>query len=139
MRFRSAPGIILTRYGMRRFEFGKEFLHVSTFALLSLFEALANAFASVGEGGDVEEPLIRLDVLHNSGGLAFDRKHDRPFAFLKLFQKLLSRSMRLGEALQISLDNTRLARRHVTQLALPHPLFQPIHQAEKMIEGIHDE
>ena len=57
---------------MRGFEFRKEFLHVATFSPLSLFEALANAFASVGEGGDVEESLIRLGVLHNSGGLSLD-------------------------------------------------------------------
>ena len=80
--------MILTRYAMRGFEFSEEFLHVSTFSLLGLFQALANAFASVRELGDVKESLIRLGVLHNGGRLAFDRKHDRPFALLKLFQKV---------------------------------------------------
>ena len=64
MRSRSARGIILTRYAMRGFEFGKEFLHVSTFALLILYQALANAFASVGEGGDVEQQLSVICVEH---------------------------------------------------------------------------
>jgi len=49
---------------MRGFEFGKEFFHVSTFPLLILFEALANAFASVGEGGDVEQQLGVICVEH---------------------------------------------------------------------------
>jgi hypothetical protein len=47
--------------------------------------------------------------------------------------------MSLGEALQVPLNNGWLARRHVAQLALPHPLFQLVDQAEKVIERIHDE
>src|SRR6266849_3391492 len=168
MRSRFARVVILTRYAMRGFEFRKEFLHVLILSSLSLFQALANAFASVGEGGDVEESMIRLGVLHNSGGLAFDREHDRPFALLKLFQKVpgpaaegsqrldilcdvehsshivirapfqvlsenaLSGPMSLGEALQVPLDHRRLARRDVAQLALPHPFFQLVDQAEKV-------
>jgi hypothetical protein len=89
---------------MRGFEFGKEFLHVSTFALLGFFEALANAFASVGKGGDVEESLIRLGILHNSGGLASDREHNRPFGFLKVFQKVARPAAEGGQRLDILCD-----------------------------------
>jgi hypothetical protein len=92
---------------MRGFEFRKEFLHVLILSSLSLFQALANAFTSVGEGGDVEESLIRLSVLHDSGGLSFDRKHDRPFALLKLFQKIPGPAAKGSQRLDILCDVER--------------------------------
>jgi hypothetical protein len=94
---------------MRGFEFGKEFLHVWTFALLILFEALANAFASICEGGDIEEPLIRLGVLHNSSGLSLDREHDRPFALPKLFQKGPRLAAEGGQRLDILVISSMIA------------------------------
>ena len=50
---------------MRGFEFGKEFLHVSTFALLILYQALANALVGVSKSGDVEQQLSVIGVEHS--------------------------------------------------------------------------
>src|SRR5215471_16320094 len=47
--------------------------------------------------------------------------------------------MSLSEAFQIAIVHLRLARGDVAQLAFAHPLFQPVHQAEEMIERVHDE
>src|SRR6476620_532040 len=43
------------------------------------------------------------------------------------------------EALEVLFDDYRLARGDVAQLAVFHPLLQPVDQAEQVIEGIHDE
>ena len=43
------------------------------------------------------------------------------------------------EALQVFFVHFRLARRDVVQLAGLHPVFQLIHQAEQMVEGVDDE
>jgi hypothetical protein len=50
--------MILIRYAMRGFEFGEELLGASALALLGLFQSLADAFADVGAGCNIEQPLI---------------------------------------------------------------------------------
>jgi hypothetical protein len=68
------------RYAMGGFEFGKELLDVASFALLGLFEALADALVSVGASGDVEQALIGFCILNDGRCLALDRQDHGPFA-----------------------------------------------------------
>src|ERR1700722_15561889 len=78
----------LTRYAMRGFEFGEELFGVPALPVPGLFQALADAFASVGAGGDIEQALIGLGILHDSRGPAFDREHHRPLALFELLHKI---------------------------------------------------
>src|SRR5580698_7222238 len=100
-RSRRARGMILTRYAMRGFEFGEEFLDVAALAPLCLAEALADARGGVGAGGDVEESLIRLGVLNHGGRLAFHREHNGAFALLELLHKVAGPAAESGQRLDI--------------------------------------
>jgi hypothetical protein len=47
-----------------------------------IIQALANAFLGIGTGGDVEQTLIGLGILHNGGRLPLNCEHDGVFTFL---------------------------------------------------------
>ncbi len=47
-----------------------------------IFQTLANTFLDLRAGGDVEQPLIGLGILHNSSRLPLNREHDRAFTLL---------------------------------------------------------
>lgn len=53
-----------------------------------LLQALADAFPWISLGGDIEQTLVGLGVLHNGCRLPLHRKHDRSFAFLQLLHKV---------------------------------------------------
>jgi hypothetical protein len=53
-----------------------------------IVQTLTNAFLGVGAGGDVEQPLIGLGILHNGGCLPLNCEHDGAFTLLQLLQKL---------------------------------------------------
>src|SRR5579872_3901498 len=100
-RSRSARGMILTRHAMRGFEFGEELFHVTALALLCLFKALADAFASVGLGCDVEQALIGPSVLDDGFGLAFDGEHHGSLALLELLHEVAGTAAEGGERLDV--------------------------------------
>src|SRR5580658_3912763 len=100
-RSRCARGVILTRYAMRGFEFGEEFLDVAAFATLCLDQALADALAGIGAGGEVEEALIGLGIHDDSGSLAFHREYNGAFALLELLHKVAGPAAESSQRLDI--------------------------------------
>ena len=73
---------------MRGFEFREELLGVATLSSLGLLQSLADAFASVGAGCDIEQPLISSGILHNGFGLAFHCENDWPLTLLEVLHKI---------------------------------------------------
>lgn len=63
-RSRWARGVSLTRYAMGGFEVGEEFLGIASLPLSGLFESLANSFASIGAGGNIEQSLVGAACLY---------------------------------------------------------------------------
>ena len=80
--------MILTRYAVCGFEFGKELLGVAPLSSLGLLQALADAFSSIGAGSDIEQALIGSRILHDGFSLAFDGEHDGLLALLELLHKI---------------------------------------------------
>jgi len=72
---------------MRGFEFREELVGVAALSSLGLLQALADAFASVGAGCDIEQPLICPGILDDGFGLAFHGEHHGPLALLICFIK----------------------------------------------------
>src|SRR5258708_3713115 len=79
--------MILTRYAMRSFEVGEEFLSVAALPCPGFFQPLTDSFAGVGTCRDIEKPLIRHRILHNCFRLALDSKHNRPLVLLELLHE----------------------------------------------------
>src|ERR1035437_2248016 len=100
-RSRSARGMILTRYSMRGFEFGEKLLSVAPSSLPGLQQSLANPFASVGAGGDVEQPLIGSGILDDGLGFALHCQHHGPLAFLELLHEIPGAPAKSGERLNV--------------------------------------
>src|ERR1700722_17853707 len=89
------------RYAMDGFEFGKELVSVAAFALLGLFEALADALVSVGAGGDVEQALIGSCVLNDGRRPALNRQDYGSLALFELFHKVAGPAAEGGQRLDI--------------------------------------
>src|SRR5689334_6326696 len=87
-RSRSARGMILTRYAMRGFELGEEFLRVPSLPCFRLLQPLPDAFAGISARRNVKQALIGFGILHDGGSLALDGEHDGAFAFLELFYEI---------------------------------------------------
>ena len=67
---------VLTRYGVFEAHLAEELGGGTAFAAMELLESLANAFAGVGECGDVEEALVFGGILEDDGGPVIDRQGD---------------------------------------------------------------
>src|ERR1700723_2892150 len=96
-----ARRVILTRYAMRGFEFGKEILDVAAFAPLCLAEALANALTGIAAGSEVKEALIGLGILNHGNSLASHREHNGAFALLELLHEVAGPAAESGQRLDI--------------------------------------
>lgn len=78
-----------------------EFGGGSAFAAAKLFETLADAFAGVGFGGDVEQALVRGGVLDDGFGLAVDREDDGAPGLLEALHELDGVVAEGGEGLDV--------------------------------------
>ena len=67
--------MILTRYAMRGFELGKEFLGVPSLSFPGLLQTLTDTFASFGSSGNIQQALTGFGILHVGFGFTFDRGH----------------------------------------------------------------
>src|ERR1700674_1490939 len=103
-RSRCARGVILTRYAMRRFKFRKELFDVAAFPLLGFLQALADSLEDVRAGGNVEQPLVGLGVLHNGRGFTLNRQDDGALALLELFHKVAGAAAEGGQRMDVSGD-----------------------------------
>jgi hypothetical protein len=56
---------------MSGFEFGEELLGIATLSTAGLLQTLANSFASVGAGCNIEQSLIGSGILDDSRGFPF--------------------------------------------------------------------
>src|ERR1035441_2538101 len=87
-RSRKARSVNSTRYVMFPANSVKRFLGRPCAAPGYVIKPLANALVHIGAGGDVEQALIGFGVLHNGLGLALDREHYGPLAFLELLHEV---------------------------------------------------
>src|SRR5277367_2331302 len=81
-RSHSAREVMLTTYAMLGFEFAEKLSYRSHLSLFRIPKALPDALFCVSPGGNVEQTLIGLRVLHNGRSFAFHRKHHWALAFL---------------------------------------------------------
>ena len=58
-----------------------------------VIKPLADTLVHIGAGGDVEQALIGFGVLHNGLGLALDREHYGPLAFLELLHSVVAAAL----------------------------------------------
>src|ERR1700674_2315274 len=93
--------MILTRYAMLRFKFRKELFDVAAFPPLGLLQALANSFENVCVGGDVEQALVGLRVLHNCRRFTLNRQDDGALALLELFHKVAGAAAEGGQRMDV--------------------------------------
>ena len=70
------------------FELGEKLPYGLEPSLLFVFEALTNSFFGVSLGGNVEQPLISLGILHDCRGLPIDRQHHGALAFLQVLDEV---------------------------------------------------
>jgi predicted nucleic acid-binding Zn ribbon protein len=54
-------------------------------------QTLTDTFLSIGAGGNVEEALIGLGVLHNGSGFSVHCQHHRTFRLFELFHEFTGR------------------------------------------------
>src|ERR1700722_12112179 len=87
-RSRSARAVRLTRYAMRGFEILEKLPRRPDFPLFCILQPLPDALLGIGIGGNIEQPLVRLGILHDGGGLTFHRKHHRSLILLELFHEV---------------------------------------------------
>ena len=89
---------------MRGFEFGEKLLRVASASSLGLLQSLANSFAGVGAGGDIEQPLIRCGILNDGLGFAFHGEHYRSLALLQLLHEITRTPAKSRERLNVLRD-----------------------------------
>src|SRR5579863_2122458 len=106
-RSRRARSISLTRYAMLGAEFFEGLSRGFVSAALQVLHALANAFAGIGAGSDVEEPLVGVGILHDRLGLAVHSYDHRAFALLELLHELAGPPAEGGERLNVLLQIER--------------------------------
>jgi len=73
---------------MPGFERVEEFSRRPDPSFSHVLKALTDALGRISMGGYVQEPLVRLGVLHNGSRLSLHRQHYGALALLELFQKL---------------------------------------------------
>lgn len=69
-----------------------------------IIQTLAKAFLGIGAGGDVEQTLIGLGILHNGGRLPLNCEHDGAFALLQLLQEFAGEASKGRDRLIILRD-----------------------------------
>jgi hypothetical protein len=73
---------------MSGFKFREKLLGVASLRLPRLLKALADSFAGIGAGGDIEQSLVSGCVLYDRLSLTLDRQHYGSLAFLELFHEV---------------------------------------------------
>src|ERR1700733_11837207 len=91
-RSRSAREVTLTRYAMLGFKFVKELPRGPCSSFFYVLQTLSDALLCVGTGGNVEQALIGLGILHDGCCLPLHRKHHWALALLELFHKVAGTS-----------------------------------------------
>src|SRR5438270_337210 len=86
---------------MRGFEVLEELPRWPDFSLFRILQALADTLLGVGTGGNVEQSLIGLGVLHDSRGLALHRKHHGALGLLELFHEVAGSAAECRQRLYI--------------------------------------
>src|SRR5260370_5776212 len=96
--------MVLTRYAMFLAHLLEELSGWTSFALAKLFQSLADAFAGVGFGGEVEEALVGGGVLDDGFGLAVDGEDDGAAGLLKALHHFDGVVAEGGEGLDVFSD-----------------------------------
>ena len=86
---------------MPGFKFRKELFDVAAFPLLGLLQALADSLENVRAGGDVEQALVSLGVLHNGRRFTLNRQDDGALALLELFHKVAGAAAEGGQRMDV--------------------------------------
>jgi hypothetical protein len=86
---------------MLRPKFGEELSDGPHLSVAGVFDALADSFASVGSGGNIEQALIGFSVLNDGSCLAFDGEHDRALGFFELFHEVAGAAAEGREGLDV--------------------------------------
>ena len=87
---------------MLSFEFLEKFFDSTSSALSSIFQALANSFASVRLRSDVQQSLVCFRVLNHRSCLSIDSQYDRALTLFNLLEKLARAATETSQGLDVS-------------------------------------
>jgi hypothetical protein len=91
----------LTRYVMPIFEFREEFPGGPDSSFLCVFQALADSFPCVCLRGNVEQALISLGILYDSGCFSLDGQNDGASAFFELHHEFAGSTAECRQRLDV--------------------------------------
>src|ERR1035437_3677021 len=103
-RSRSAREVMLTRYAMLGLELVEKLPRRADLSFFRVLQSLADTFLCVGTGGNVEQSLIGVGVLHDGCGLPLHRKHHGTLASFQLFHEVAGPAAERGQRLDVLRD-----------------------------------
>jgi hypothetical protein len=89
---------------MSRFKFREELSRRLHPTLSHILKALADTFFRVSLGGNVQQPLVGLGILHDSSGLSFHGQYHGTLTLLELPQELSGTAAECRERLDVFRD-----------------------------------
>lgn len=90
-----------TRYSMLGFKFPEELFHWPGSPFTRVFKSLTKTFAGVRLRRNVQQALIRLRILNNSGSFSVYGKDNRALCLLDLLKELARAATECGERLNV--------------------------------------
>jgi hypothetical protein len=89
---------------MRGFKLGKELAYRPELSFPRILKALADAFIRIGAGGNIEQVLVSLGILHDGGRFSVYGEHEGTFALLEMLDELAGGAAECGEGLDVGSD-----------------------------------